>query len=126
MTSFLGDDWGLWFRIAIFGRSFLFIDLRGRGTTTFGRNTGLLGFSLEVEMVLGICVVLHGARPPMSMPVLAYMRINSSVKRSQSLRIIEHLPHVPHCDLSPSGPFLLPIAMLSGHPQFEQCHTPSM
>ena len=35
-------------------------------------------------------------------------------------------PHVPHCDLSPSGPLRRPTAMLSGQPQFEQCHTPSI
>ena len=29
-------------------------------------------------------------------------------------------------DLSPRGPLRLPIAISSGHPQFEQCHTPSI
>lgn len=34
------------------------------------------------------------------------------------------IPHVPHWDLSPKGPFRRPIAMLSGQPQLEQCQTP--
>jgi hypothetical protein len=38
----------------------------------------------------------------------------------------KNAPQAPHCDLSPSGPFLLPIAMLSRHPRFEQRQTPSM
>lgn len=40
--------------------------------------------------------------------------------------LCQNLPHVPHCDLSPNGPFLRPTAILSGQPQFEQCHTPSI
>ena len=46
--------------------------------------------------------------------------------KGTTLRIIDrnYSPQAPHCDLSPNGPFLRPIATLSGQPQFEQCHTP--
>lgn len=44
------------------------------------------------------------------------------------LRVFEKqdIPQSPNCDLSPNCPFLCLIAMFSGHPQFEQCQTPSI
>src|SRR5260370_18160553 len=35
-----------------------------------------------------------------------------------------NLPQSPHMVFSPSGPFLRPIAISSGHPHTEQCHFP--
>jgi hypothetical protein len=77
-------------------------------------------------MEIRVGVVLDRPRPSMSMPEFACSKNTINPFHTKPQQRSNNIPQVPHCDLSPSGPFLRPIAILSGQPQFEQCHTPSI
>jgi hypothetical protein len=66
----------------------------------------------EVLMVFVGGIILHWTRSTVSMPKLAYFYpCQPSPYTEQAIIFKKHIPHGPHCDLSPSGPFRRPIAI---------------
>lgn len=86
---------------------------------------GHFRITLDTVMEVRVRVILHRSRSSMSMPEFACNEDPSTVHKNPDNEA-NNIPQVPHCDLSPSGPFLRPIAILSGQPQLEQCQTPSI
>jgi hypothetical protein len=112
-------------------RGLILIDSRrvsraGCGATLLFRiDLRLVSLRAQAKMVFGVGVIHDRSWPPVAMPEFT-CGTRSCQNTHIKTTILGSVPQVPHCDLSPSGPLRRPMAISSGHPQFEQCQTPLM